>query len=373
MIGCGVDSSTPGKASDLRTRLDLLLGENLLLGAKTTSAVLGARADETQAYLATMDRNSADVAATMAAGAPRRVRNRLDGIWKAYDHLLVAYASGAAAQDGSGQGNAAERLTGQFVPQLAAVMAQATGLSRSTITRLASDHVAQVRRLVDDQAAGRWTAVFTDVRGASRQAQSMGDAIAGGIARKHRDMFPGDVSARAVGIRTSLELLLQEHLYLVTMTSDAALGGRGDEYEASIALLYQNRQDLGSMIGAAFGTSAQHTFGQIWSAYTHSLAVYAAAVVVSDPSRRAKALHELTGNYVPRFAGFVASLTGLPSSSVAANTRESVLQTVAVVDAQGRARWPRAAAGDRAAAQHMQAIGDPLAAAIVARHPDRFA
>ena len=373
IIGCGGDASTTGKASDLRTRLDLLLGENLLLSAKTTSAVLGDRVEESHAYMAMLDRNGADVAATMAAASPASVKARLERIWLAYDRLVIAYANGAAALDDSGQAGAAGWLTGQFAPQLSAVMAGPTGLSRPAIERLASQLVAQVKQLVDDQAAGRWTAVFSDVRSTSRQGQAMGDAIAQGIVKKRPDLFPGDVSARAVGFRESLELLLQEHMYLVTMTSSAALDGSGGEYEADVALLYQNGQDLGDVIGTAFGTSAQRTFEQIWNAYIHSIAIYESGVVAPSPSRRAKALRDLTQHYVPRFAGFVASLTGLPSSSIAGPARESVLRATAVVNAQGAARWGKAAAGDRAAAQHMQAIGDPLAAAVVARHPGKFA
>ena len=76
--------------------------------------------------------------------------------------------------------------------------------------------------------------------------------------------------------------------------------------------------------------------------------------------------------YVPAFSKFLAGATGLPESALASLTTEHVTTTKAVVDLQGAGKPKEAADADRMAAQHMQMVGDPLAAAIVAKMPEKF-
>jgi len=85
-----------------------------------------------------------------------------------------------------------------------------------------------------------------------------------------------------------------------------------------------------------------------------------------------KAVTDLTGTYIPQFSEFIAGATGLPQTAVADLTKTHVLTTKDVVDAQGAKDYAGAATKDRAAAQHMEMIGDPLAKAIVAKNPDKF-
>jgi predicted NBD/HSP70 family sugar kinase len=86
-----------------------------------------------------------------------------------------------------------------------------------------------------------------------------------------------------------------------------------------------------------------------------------------------KAVQDLTTVYVPQFSDFIVGATGLPKDTVVNLTKEHVLTTKDVVDAQGAKSFQSAAQKDRTAAQHMQMIGDPLAAGIVAKLPQKFA
>ena len=85
-----------------------------------------------------------------------------------------------------------------------------------------------------------------------------------------------------------------------------------------------------------------------------------------------KAVQDLTTVYIPAFAKFLAGATDLPEDALANLTKEHVLTTKAVVDAQATTDWTAAAAADRTAGQHMAMIADPLAKAIVAKLPDMF-
>src|SRR5262249_7814451 len=66
-----------------------------------------------------------------------------------------------------------------------------------------------------------------------------------------------DVASMAADLRVNLNLLLSEHMDLAAKATGAALGGRGDEFKAYGALLNDNGNDIGDLVGAAFGNAAK--------------------------------------------------------------------------------------------------------------------
>jgi hypothetical protein len=183
---------------------------------------------------------------------------------------------------------------------------------------------------------------------------------------------PMMTDSAAADLRTKLDVLLGEHLILASKATDAALGGRTDAFNAYGTLLNTNGTDIGAMIGAAYGDAAKDQFNQIWSAHNGFFVDYTTGVATKDQAKMDKAVQDLTTVYVPAFAQFLAGATDLPVDALTSLTTEHVLTTKAVVDAQGKGDQMAAAAADRMAAQHMEMIADPLAAAIVAKLPDKF-
>ena len=185
----------------------------------------------------------------------------------------------------------------------------------------------------------------------------------------------GDAMAtdsKAADLRVTVDRLLGEHIVLASKATAAALGGRTDEFSAYGDLLNTNGTDIGALIGAAYGNDAKDQFNKIWSAHNGFFVDYTTGVAKGDKAMQDKAVSDLTTVYVPQFADFIASATGLPKDAVTTLTTEHVVTTKAVVDAQGSKNAADAAAKDRTAAQHMQMIGDPLAKAIVAKLPAKF-
>jgi hypothetical protein len=186
-------------------------------------------------------------------------------------------------------------------------------------------------------------------------------------------MFPGEPAAPAVDLRIALDQLLQEHLYLATFATQAALGGRGDEFAAAGGVLNANGTDLGAAIGSLFGQDAQDAFNTTWSAHNGFFVDYTTGVAEGDQAKMDRAVEDLTTIYVPQFAALLAGATGLPEESLAELITHHVVSTKAVVDAQASGDDGAAAAADVEAARHMRQIGDPLAAAIVDVLPEAFA
>jgi hypothetical protein len=365
-------TQTASKAADLRTKLDILLGEHLIIAGKATGAALGGRTGEYQAYADLLNQNGSDLGAMIGAAYGSDAQSQFNQIWSAHNGFFVDYTVATAKNDAAGQQKAVDNLTNVYIPQFSDFIASATGLDKGTVTDLTKTHVLTTKQIVDDQSAKNWPAVYTDVRSAYAHMRMIGDPVAEAIAKKKSDKFPGDAGSKPVDLRVSLNQLLQEHLYLASMATDAALGGRSDEFTAAGKALNDNGTDIGAAIGSLYGADAQVKFNGIWSAHNGFFVDYTTGVAKNDQATKDKAVQNLTTIYIPQFSDFIAGATGLPNQSVVALTKTHVLTTKDVVDAQGTKDSKGASSKDRAAAQHMEMIADPLAAAIVAKLPQTF-
>ena len=121
------------------------------------------------------------------------------------------------------------------------------------VAGLTTQHVLQTRAIVDAQGAKDWKAAYADVWTAYAHMQMIGDALVPAIATKSPDKFAGDPSNKGVGLRVALNQLLQEHLYLASSATGAALDGRDDEFATAGDVLNTNGTDLGAAIGSLYG------------------------------------------------------------------------------------------------------------------------
>jgi hypothetical protein len=363
---------TDGGAAELRANLDVALGEHIILASKATGAALGGRNDAFAAYGALLNTNGTDIGAMIEAAYGADAKDAFNQIWSAHNGFFVDYTTGVATDDQAMQDKAVEDLTTVYVPDFSKFIADATGLPQDAVAGLTTDHVLQTKAIVDAQAAEDWDAAYAAIRSAYAHMAMIGDAIAPAVAAKFPDKFDGDPSSKAVDLRVGLNQLLQEHLYLASFATDAALGGRNDEFAAAGAALNTNGTDLGGAIGGLYGDAAKDQWNQIWSAHNGFFVDYTTGVATDDQAMMDKAVQDLTTVYVPQFAEFLAGATDLPKDALATLITEHVLTTKAIVDAQGAGDAEAAAAADREAGMHMQMIGDPLAKAIVAKLPDMF-
>src|SRR4051794_40239769 len=68
------------------------------------------------------------------------------------------------------------------------------------------------------------------------------------------------VGVPASGLRTSLNILGEGHVYLAGAAIAAALGGRDAEFKIAAAAADQNTQELGKAIGSVYGPDAEKAF-----------------------------------------------------------------------------------------------------------------
>lgn len=185
--------------------------------------------------------------------------------------------------------------------------------------------------------------------------------------------LPASALTSAADLRTALNQLFQEHVYLASAATGAALGGRNAEFTSAAGALDANSVALSKAIGSVYGADAEAAFLPLWRRHIGFVVDYTTGLATKDAPKQQKAVTDLLG-YTNDLAAFLSSANpNLPKAAVAELVKGHILSLKGVIDAQ--------AAGDpamtfmklREAAQHMQMIGDPIAAAIAKQFPQRFA
>jgi hypothetical protein len=167
-------------------------------------------------------------------------------------------------------------------------------------------------------------------------------------------------------LRVSMNTLLQEHAYLATMTTSAAIGGRTEEQTAAAGALGENTSAFGALLSDLFGASAGIQFDQVWAAKNAALIGYASAPTAAARRIASSQLNEI---FVPRFSGFAQTLTGVDLRPA---VESQVQATITVVDDQLSKSLTRLGEDDRSCEASMELVADLVAAGTVAKLPKRF-
>jgi hypothetical protein len=174
-------------------------------------------------------------------------------------------------------------------------------------------------------------------------------------------------------LRVALNGLLSEHVTLAAAATQAALRGRKSEFESAAGALDQNSQDLAGAIGSVYGKDAGDAFLPLWRKHIGFVVDYATAKATGSKKKQDKAVQDLL-QYTQDFGAFLNSAApALPKDAVAELVKGHIVSLKEVIDAQAARNYKLAYEKLRAASHHMQMIGDPLADAIAAQFPDKFA
>lgn len=332
------------QAADLRTRLDVLLAEQVVIVAKETAAA-AAHDDDYAGYTGLLTSNLTDLDAIVRTAFGDTAGDGFARVWSAQNGYLVDYGIGVVTHNDAKAAAATSSINGTGVPRLAAQVADMSGLSQDSIANLLEQQAAGDKSFIDDLVAQRYTNFQSDLQTAYFASARLGDALAARIAQRFSDRYPGDPTLPAVDRRVSLTLLLQLHAYVATMATDAVAGNRTPDETAAVAALGLNESAISRSLNDVFGAAAAADFDRAWTARDSDLIAYAQK---GDAASRQALVATATA---------VATAAHAPPAAVASE----LSALIKVVDDQ-RSKAATAIAGDdRAAATSMQ----PVAAAIV--------
>jgi hypothetical protein len=197
-------------------------------------------------------------------------------------------------------------------------------------------------------------------------ASSNTDDMKSETSTSHTTMHGGSsAELTASDLRSTLELQLQEHVYLAGLATGQALSGNTKGFEAAAATLDQNSDDLAASVGAVYGDEAGQAFDPLWKKHIGFFVDYTNAIAKDDKAGADKANADLTA-YAGEFGAFIESATkgGLPKDAVAELVGSHAQTLIAAIDAQKAGNAKQAYALLKEAAGHMTMIAAPLAGAI---------
>jgi len=330
------------QAGDLRTHLDLLLGEQVMIVAKQAVAA-ALHTDDYTSYTSLLSTNTSELTALWSRAFGNTTATRLAASWDTQNAYLVDYTIGVVTHDAAKSKDAAANLTQKFVPQFAQLVSDASHLPLDPVTLLLTQQALENKAFIDDYGAPKYSQFYTDVHRAYAQTSRFGDALAIAIADRFPDKFPGDPELRAVNVRVSANMLLHEHSYLATMVTSAVVGGRASEATAAQAALHDSAVAASAVIAPTVGVDPAQIADQ-WNVEHDSLLRYAGG----DAAARSV----LTNNFVSD----LASRTHVARALVL----DHVNATLRVIDDQRSQNFAALAGDDRAAATSTQPIGDAV-------------
>ncbi|HLC42616.1 MAG TPA: hypothetical protein VJO34_13460 [Methylomirabilota bacterium] len=366
-------ASSATKAAELRTTLNALLGEHILLAASATGAALAGREAQFKGAAASLDANSVDVAKAIGSVYGQGAQDAFLPLWRKHIGFVVDYTTGLAAKDRAKQDKAVADLV-QYTQDFGAFLSSANpNLPKAVVADLVKTHVLTLKDVIDAQAAGDHPKAFAATRTAFHHMQMIADPLAGAIVKQFPEKWNGSSDSRAAGLRVALNNAFREHVYLAARATGAALGRRDAEFQAAASALDANSVDISKAIGSVYGQGAQDAFLPLWRRHIGFVVDYTSGLAMKDTSKQDKAVNDLV-QYTQDFGAFLSSANpNLPKAVVAELVKSHVLTLKDVIDAQAAGDQGKVYWSLRSAMGHMQMIADPLAEAIVKQFSEKFA
>jgi hypothetical protein len=201
---------------------------------------------------------------------------------------------------------------------------------------------------------------------------SCSNSSSGSVASSPRLTAPTTAAdSKAADLRVRLDLLLAEHVMAITKESAAAVA-RSAEYTGYAGLLITNGSDLTDLMRSAFGDAGATQFDQIWTAQNGYWVDYTSGLVTHNQNKSNGAGSGLLNGFVPELALFLTSMTQIPLDPTTQLLTEQVLEMRNVIDDQVAQNFVKMYADLVTVFAQTARLGDPIAAKIVQKFPDKF-
>jgi len=314
-----------------------------MIVAKGSAAAVN-HSDQYASYTSLLGTNAGALSAVIGSAFGNTAAFQFTSAWNMQNAYLVDYAIGVVTHNDDKAKAAMFELTHSFAPQFAQLINSMSRVPLDQVTQLTSQRIADDKAFIDDVFAGNYASYYSHLDTAYGHTARLGDALATEIAIRFPDKFPGDAFTHAVDLRVSLSNLLQEHSYLATMATDAAVAGRTAESNAASSALAGNGSALAAVFKASIGPAAGSRFTEIWTGMDNALLSYAAGT--------SGAKQVLTEKFVTDFT----ALAHIHKPQLV----DQVNATIKVIDDQRAKSSKTVANDDRAAATAMQPVADSI-------------
>jgi hypothetical protein len=371
-------------AATLRAGLTDLLSEHVYLAALATGAALRGDTAGFESFATALNgptnSNTADLVAAIGSAYGPEVGKAFEGLWRSDKHIpqFVAYTQATAKDDKAGQDAAVTQLKAYAKEFGATINSVNDKLPADVVEGAIVEHATELIKVINAQKAADQTLVYQSLREAYSHMAHTAEALAGGTAAKFPEKFDGAVDTKASDLRSGLNLLLREHVWLAGSATGAALGGRMPQFEAVAAALNgptnSNTADIVAAIGSVYGPEVGKAFDGLWRSDKHipQFVAYTQAAGKKDQAGMDAAVTQLKA-YAKEFGATINSVNDkLPADVVEAAIVHHATTLLAVINAQAAGDKVKSATELRRAVGHMSDTALALAGGTVAKYPEKF-
>ena len=186
------------------------------------------------------------------------------------------------------------------------------------------------------------------------------------FAAQHVQLSPLDPKRQAVELRTGLEELFGQDVFVGIRVTRSRLRGDPDFTQAAVDALSRNSDDLTTLIGRVYGSARANEFRRLWESQQEGLVAYARAASQHDQAAKAAARGQLDA-FPGRIAQFLHDLTSGGAAAPAISSRLSthIDDLIRFTDAYAAGDYATAYRIERADYERQFALGTLIAAGMV--------
>jgi hypothetical protein len=184
-------STSATQAASLRTTLNALFAEHVVLAGAATGAALGGREAEFKAAAGALDANSVAIAQAIGSVYGKDAEAAFLPLWRKHIGFVVDYTVGVAGSDRAKQDKAVNELVA-YTQDFGAFLASANpNLPKAVVADLVKHHVVTLKTVIDAQAAKDPARAYTAARTAAGHMQQIADPLAEAIVKQFPDRYRG--------------------------------------------------------------------------------------------------------------------------------------------------------------------------------------
>jgi hypothetical protein len=352
-------------ASDLRAKLEQLLGQHAILTVRLTRARLRGDGDLAQVADAALGENTGDLGELIGTVYGGEAAEEFEQLWFGHVTYLFDYSRGVADKDEAVKSQARRQLD-DYTTNLSQFLEAATkkAAPAPVVAAELRMHVDQLLQQVDAYASEDYERAFALERESYAHMFPLGKALAAGIVKGEGTALPADFDSPARQLQSRLGLLLGEHAELAVDAMRSGISNSAD-FPAAGAALDDNTRELTAMIESVFGGASAGSFQALWADHIDAFVTYTQALAADDPPLEDTATERLEG-FNANFATFLSTSTqgrlGAPALADAFVMHEDLL--LRQINAYAERDYSTAYQLSFDAYQHMFALAAQAATAI---------
>jgi hypothetical protein len=178
-------------------------------------------------------------------------------------------------------------------------------------------------------------------------------------------MAPLAPQRQAVELRTGLEELFGQDVFVGIRVTRSRLRGDPDFTQAAVSALSRNSDDLTKLLGRVYGIARADEFRRLWETQQEGLVAYARAASQHDQAAKAAARAQLDA-FPGRIARYLHDLTSgkIAAPAISSRLRTHIDDLIRFTDAYAAGGYARAYRIERVDYERQFALGTVIAAAI---------